>query len=346
MGDAEVIDFEASQGMQMAGPTFRGGDQKILGSRGTTGSPDNPQAPFFTPGPLGVGDGSKASIDGAGVNSPPYEFIMLWKERFVAQATDTYLTPMVGFPVEEPGLPDGELMFGQDIRFGTRGGQRKSQSVGTEESDLRKKCARLIEVFAPDDDTGMAKRLMDAFLMKRHTVRLFEDDDMNESIAKHPNFKSFSSLVLSAPGTPGVNTTRVRLHQALKQANWDINAIPFIGDLGILAFNKGDKFWGTEDFATGLGLMINGVQYALVYATSYLYNPMAGTYDLHLRFVFYDVFGLDDDDLDEYGAESGWNVFNSQVGITAWWQLQHHFNYAPLVTRAVVTRKYLNVPAI
>ena len=52
-----------------------------------------------------------------------------------------------------------------------------------------------------------------------------------------------------------------------------------------------------------------------------------------------DVFGLDDEDLLEFGASSVWSSTIHQ-GITAWWQLQHQFNYAPLLTRAVIYRDF------
>lgn len=330
----------------MADLPYRNASPMILGTWGTTGSPDNPQTPVGTPGPWGMGDAAQCSLSGAGVNAPPHESITLWKQRFIAQATDTYLDPKNAFPIHDPGIKDGKLLFGQDLKFGTHGAKRRDKTVGTDENDLQTKCRALVQAFAPDDDSGMAMRLMEAFLTKRHTVRLFEDDNMNEAIQRHPNFRKFSDLVLSAPGTSGAHRNRVRVHQALRQANWDINNIPFIDDLGVLAFNEGSKVRGTEDFARGLGLMINGVQYVLVYATAYFYDPSTGTYDLHLKFVMYDVFGLDDDDLDEYGADSTWNVSAAMTGITAWWQLQHQFGYAPLVTRAEVTRKFLNIPAV
>lgn len=65
-----------------------------------------------------------------------------------------------------------------------------------------------------------------------------------------------------------------------------------------------------------------------------------------MRFIFYDVFGLDDDDLKEFGAKSD-GIFSSSasVGITAWWQLQHQHGFAPLVTRIIVNKRY-EVPAI
>jgi hypothetical protein len=51
--------------------------------------------------------------------------------------------------------------------------------------------------------------------------------------------------------------------------------------------------------------MINGVQYVYVIATDYRYDSSTQKYDLSMRFLFYDVFGLDDDDVIEYGADGG-----------------------------------------
>ena len=105
-------------------------------------------------------------------------------------------------------------------------------------------------------------------------------------------------------------------------------------DLGVPAFNDGNKVFGTGDFGNGLGVMINGVQHVYVVATHYHYDKASKKYVVRLLSMFYDVFGLDDDDLKEYGAKST-GLFSTAagVGITAWWQLQHQFGYAPLVTR-------------
>lgn len=97
----------------------------------------------------------------------------------------------------------------------------------------------------------------------------------------------------------------------------------------------------TEDFDNGLGVMINGVQYVYVLALNYHYDKGNNKYCITLRFIFYDVFGLDDNDLREYGATSdGLLSRDDTVGITAWWQLQHQHGYAPLVTRIIVDKTY------
>jgi hypothetical protein len=89
------------------------------------------------------------------------------------------------------------------------------------------------------------------------------------------------------------------------------------------AFNQGSQVWNTGDFDNGLRLMINGVQHAYVIATHYHYNQAANIYCINLKYIFYDVFGLDDDDLREFGAQDadGELSFSRQgQGITAWWQ--------------------------
>lgn len=87
--------------------------------------------------------------------------------------------------------------------------------------------------------------------------------------------------------------------------------------------------------------MINGVQHAYAVATAYDYSEETGKYHIEIDFIFYDVFGLDDEDLRRFGSSSD-GVFSTKeaVGITAWWQLQHQHGYAPLVTRIIVSKTY------
>lgn len=69
-------------------------------------------------------------------------------------------------------------------------------------------------------------------------------------------------------------------------------------------------------------------------------RSQAARYRLGLKFIFYDVFGLDDDDLDEYGIFRSPAILDAPVGITAWWQLQHQHGYAPLVTRILIEKTF------
>ncbi len=296
--------------------------------------------------------------------------------KIVAIATDKYLTPTHAFP-DPSNLPGSPVpKYGQDFTFGTGRTAPKGHNVGSTEAELKAKMQRLLGIFARNDKTGMAQRLFDQFLAKQTKVVYFDDRDLSKAAAGHTNLNSFIDLALGAPGARAPKTGVTRIHQALKAANWDIAKLVAPTDLGILAFNNGDKKWDqTGDFANGLGVMINGVQHAYLIATHYRYDAAEKKYCITLRCNLYDVFGLDDDDLDEYGEKSDGvgsavkrgivgggasavmpgmgpvvavkleTIHVAGVGITAWWQLQHQFGYAPLVTRIIVTKSY-EVPAV
>lgn len=260
--------------------------------------------------------------------------------RVVAIATDTYLRPRTPFPdaANLPGITTPPR-YGQDIEFGFGRAAPAGQSVGTSVSVLEPKMRALLGQFASGDTTGMARRLFNAFLANNtHPVAFFDDADMTSAAARHQNIIFFCHAALSAPTSAFRSAGRTRIHQALRMAGWDINRLVRPTDLGVPALNIGSKAFSTGDFNNGLGLMINGIQHAYVIATHYHHDASAGRYCIALRYVFYDVFGLDDDDLTEFGASSdSWTSSTAAKGITAWWQLQHQFGYAPLVTRIVVS---------
>jgi hypothetical protein len=268
--------------------------------------------------------------------------------KIVAIATDKYLTPE--HDSQDKDLPGPAPKYGQDFTFGVGRAAPGGKNVGRTVAALKPKMEFLLRAFADGDDSGMAKRLFDKFLAKQDRVYYFEDADLNAAAAKHGNILYFCNAALGAPHPFGVAPApgKTRIHQALKAAGWDISKLIAPTDLGVPAFNDGSKARSTGDFDNGLGLMINGVQHAYVIATHYHYDKTSNVYCIILKHIFYDVFGLDDDDLREYGADddSGELSFSRQgQGITAWWQLQHQHGYAPLVTRIVVTKSY-HIPAI
>ena len=263
----------------------------------------------------------------------------------IAIATDTYLKPKIPFP-DPANLPGvAAPKYGQDITKGTGRSAPKGMSVGKTPADLKPKMRKLLQVFASKDKSGMSTRLFDAFLKKKSSAAYFDDNALNMAASKHPNINDFCSFAMSAPNSPKKAIGKIRIHQALKNANWDITKITIPKDLGVPAFNVGSKTFQTGDFENGLGLMINGIQHAYVVATKYDYDEGRQTYLIDLRFIFYDVFGLDDEDLVEFGASSDSMLSSTAaIGITAWWQLQHQHGYSPLVTRIIIEKKY-EVPA-
>jgi hypothetical protein len=266
---------------------------------------------------------------------------LLQRPILVAIARDSYLTPT--FPFEDRVHLQGFTppKYGQDITSAYGRAAPKKQDVGTTPADLAPKMRKLLATFAGGDRNGMAQRLVETFLRKQAGPSYFDDDGLNAAAAKHQNIEFFCRAALSAPGSLPPPQGKKRIHQALKDAGWDIAKLTAPTDLGVPAFNIGNKAMSTGDFNNGLGLMINGVQYVYVLAQGYSYDPEAGKYWIALKFVFYDVFGLDDDDLNEFGATSdGFTSSAAAVGITAWWQLQHQHGYAPLVTRIVLQKDY------
>ena len=258
----------------------------------------------------------------------------------LATATDSYMTPKTGyFDTSYRFL--GVLKFGADIKFGTGRKAPKGHNVGSSKSALEKKFKKLLGEFAANDKGKKAETLFNSFLTPYKRVMIYEEKNFNAAVSAHANIDYFCRAAINAPSLAGYKSGKKRVHQQLKAAGWDITKAVAIHDLGVPALNLGSKVWGTGDFGNGLGVMVNGIQRAFVVATGYEYDASKSQYEIALTYLFYDVFGLDDDDLEEYGAESdGWFSTTAGVGITAWWQLQHQHGYAPLITRMVVKRTY------
>ena len=267
------------------------------------------------------------------------KYYRLARPKIIAIATDTYLTPTTTFA--DPGLPGSHALgFGQDLSSATGRTQPHGPSVGATTAVLETKMRNLLTVFASNDTDGKARRLFDDFLAPNTAVRFWSDPDLTAAAEAHANIATFVSRALSAPNSPERSTGQTRIHQALETAGWDINAAVAPADLGVPAFNTGNKVLGTGDFGNGLGLMINGLQHAIVVAKEYYYDRCQSEYYIRLEYVFYDVFGLDDDDLREFGADGGLFDSTAAEGITAWWQLQHQQNYVPLITRIAFEREF------
>lgn len=272
--------------------------------------------------------------------------ITLQSKRIIAVAVDKYLTPTNPFK-DTTNLGSEIPKYGQDLTFGTGGTLPQSRpEASSKESELKTRMKELLNQFAYNDKSGVATKLFNDFLSKNSAVKYFDDALLDSKAKVHSHIKYFMNAALNAPP---VTTTKDYIHQSLKKANWDINAMKAPRDLGVPAFNKGEKDLArrSEDFTNGLGVMINGVQYVYVIATDYRYDSSTQKYDLSMRFLFYDVFGLDDDDVIEYGADGGIELNPGATwGITAWWQLQHQFNYAPLVTRITIDKHVKGIPAV
>jgi hypothetical protein len=267
------------------------------------------------------------------------ERFRLTQPKIVATATDVTLRPTT--TVSDPALFGGyPLGFGQDLSFSMGRPQPFGPSVGTTIWMLQTRMRELLPVFASSDTTGKATRLFNTFLSQQGAVSFWSDPDLTAAAEAHSNIQAWVDRALSVPGTLGGSTGRRRIHQALQEASWDINAVVAPTDLGVPAFNKGNPYIQTGDYGNGLTVMANGIQHAVVVAKAYSYNACRHEYTIRLEFLFYDVFGLDDDDLREFGADGGLADTHVAEGFTAWWQLQHQHGYAPLITRIAFEREF------
>lgn len=294
------------------------------------GTPTNPE--------LNASDTKKAGATKQDCEDPCIKY-NLAKPFLVAVAKDTNIQSQVKVTVN-PNEGDAVVLdFGQDATFAIERAIPTNYPVGNDVATLKKKMNALLGVFASDDSSNKAKSLFDTFLAKRDELAIYTDSALDAAVSGHENFLYFSERALGAPGTKGANPSKPRIHQVLSDASWDINKVTRITGLGVPAFNLGDKFRRTGDFANGLGVMINGVQHVLVSVDAYHYDSCQASYTITLRYELYDVFGLDDDDLQEYGAK---NMLApaAQTGISAWWQIQHQWGYAPLITKAAATRSF------
>jgi hypothetical protein len=273
----------------------------------------------------------------------------LIKPFLIAKAVDPKLIAITTVPLSDKYIRyGGPLVFGEDINHELDETKPlpTGHSVGSTEIELQEKMVASLGIFANQDKDDKAYRLFEEFLNKNSSVKFFEDEALNKAIENHENFIDFADRTLAKPGTAGVDPAKPRIHQALAEAEWDINQVELIGDLGVPAWNK------LADKANGLFVMINGEQYVYVIVDAYEYDSCKQQYDVTLIFALYDVFGLDDEDLKRFGVDgtdtkARFSAHFSTIpeeGITAWWQLQHQFDYTPLVTRVVITKKYTGVP--
>lgn len=254
--------------------------------------------------------------------------------------------PLTAFA--DPDLPGSPFLpLAEDATHATgRSLPNNAPSQGDSVDELEPKMRKLLNWFAHDDADGKAERLFDHFLNPQTAPAFWSDDDLTSSLDTHPKINGFISRAMNSPVNPDTSEYH-RIHQALEAASWDINAMTAPTDLGTPAVNLGNMFtifsWppgkSTGDFANGLGVMINDFTHVVAVATSYHYNRCNNEYTLDIDFVFYDVFGLDDEDIEDDGADGGFDSEASE-GLNAWWQLQHQHNYAPPITRAVIQRSF------
>jgi hypothetical protein len=178
----------------------------------------------------------------------------LGKPKRVGIARDASMTPIISQPVDDDFMQGASLELGQDITYEYGRVAPGGWSVGEDEATLKTKMRALLRSFGAGDADGNASRLLEAFLTGNSGVEVFSDPALDRAVEAHENFVDFSDRTMNAPGHGSdAASGKVRIHQALKNAGWNIDKVRPITDLGILAFNKGSKVLGTGDFGNGLG---------------------------------------------------------------------------------------------
>ncbi|HLJ85995.1 MAG TPA: carboxypeptidase-like regulatory domain-containing protein [Candidatus Angelobacter sp.] len=274
----------------------------------------------------------------------------LTSPKLVASGSEGLLPPITSFPIQ--GSIGGALTldFDQHFTFGTRGKLAAGWEVGSTKDVLIKKMSHLLNDFAWDDKDKIAEREFKAFQSQKTAPEIYTDPNLDKAVPLSENFKDYPARVLAAP--PIVPPAgKARIHQVLKAAGWDINAVKPITDLGVPALNAGESpglfSKSTKDRATGLFALIDTVNHVLVFVETYEFDSCKQEYTIQLVFELYDVFGIDDDNIKKfgYGADvlEGKNWTNDAEAVTAWWQLQHQFGFAPLITKVVVRPKPFTV---
>ncbi|HHL2459791.1 TPA: DUF3289 family protein [Yersinia enterocolitica] len=224
-----------------------------------------------------------------------------------------------------------------------------------DEKNMRRWIEDLRLTFSENDSRGLTRHAFDEMFgpinnpRSRDAIKLYSTRNLNAAANAHENINDFCDLVLNAPPN---NSSRTRVHQALKNAGWDINNIQRISDLGLPAFNRYsflgvegwglNPFWPTEDAANGLTLLIHDIANAAVVATNYCYCEQSNKYDIDLLFLFYDLFGIDTPDVHEFGGRN----LDSARGIKAWYSLQREKGYAPHITRFAIHRSYRGIDTV
>lgn len=268
----------------------------------------------------------------------------LTEPKLIAHARNSVARHASGkTPFEDPEIPLGtSLSFGQDAEV-EKGRKHpwllRAAGNASYATELMK---TLPPLFSNEDSVGMATRLCDDFLSAHPTPGLYKDDKLTEAVGQHPHFDSFKKNVLGAPGTVSVEQEAKGIHRALSAVDWDINKLTINEEFTPCSFNI------SENSTNGLGFMIGDVSHILVFADKYRYDSCEQKYEILLRFVLYDSFGLDDEDLEK------WKIYlpglaywvlggTAYQGIIAWWQLQHEFGYAPRITKVVLKSESISV---
>lgn len=231
----------------------------------------------------------------------------------------------------------------EDSTYGT-GGQFTTDNLDNlsslKESDLIKNMSELIQtgISIKNGLDKVGKEMVNHFIESKGGK--FENEALNNVISKDSNFDSFKKAV----------TYKILIR--LKKAKWNLSNIEE-SDLvrfDNVAFNQGIN---RKD---GLTILIDAVEHIEVYIQE-LEKIDEEKYKLTLKFVLFDTFGLDFEDIKKFGKRNDstsryvldWEEGNTSekiyiqnnygLGFSSWWILQHRFNRKPFITKATILQE-------
>ena len=237
--------------------------------------------------------------------------------RVIGSKSQSYLADSpVKIAFNDPDyLPGIRPAFGQDLQFSGGSKAREIQdwqwltSDASTEATLRADMQRLRFTFSITDRQEISNSLVEEFFTPRDHVVAFTRESLNDVTKAHPSFITYRANMINEFG------------RRFERVGFNLRSFGRIQNIPLPNFRRfADRLRGTF-------FMVDRLAHTYTLLTDIEFDPNGRSYHCKFRFLFYDVFGLDDNDVRRYGLNSG---------VRAWWLLQHQYGYAPLVTRIVV----------
>ena len=166
----------------------------------------------------------------------------------------------------------------------------------------------------------------------------YENSILNNLVKKDSNFNSFKKAVA------------YKIFIKLKSVNWDLNEIK---ENDLVRFDN-VAFNSNANHDDGLTILIDAVEHIEVFISEFK-SESDGKIHMKLKYVLYDTFGLDLEDLKKFGKRNNnkgnrylldWDEGNSTkriyiqnnygLGFSSWWILQHKYNCKPFITKVSI----------
>ncbi|KIA84139.1 DUF3289 family protein [Kaistella jeonii] len=160
------------------------------------------------------------------------------------------------------------------------------------------------------DMESVALEMSDRF--KKGTGGTYKSEILNKEIAGNAAFTSYH------------NSFANDLKNALKNHHYDPSSIEIL-TMKLLNFSS---FW---DKVSGLGITVHQVWSVKAEIQDYSYNKCTKAWKTKIKYIFYDHFGLDWDDIKKHGGD---RIPQYHTGdfFKAWYILQHYRSAKPFFT--------------